>query len=331
MRAKGYSLNRRVPLSQDVAEQMLTNVFVSCEHELNSVPLRTLEEYSAYRKQKFVFQRLLIYLVLLVFVLLPVLFITGEITVRLIEGTHGNPAYIVEVKSPIPVSETTAVVGGRSVAVSRLDDGTFQISPSQNGAMTISVVLKNRQEIILTEDVTGVDDQPPYMVKSTYDSANFYVTVADAGSGVNFDGIKVTYTDDEPMEGWYVREDVSLIVVPYPSRNVTVVVPDNNANKLLLQLTPVTLASEDALPPEIRTVNFDSSYWYVYPEDSSSGINYAAVGVTDELGSNIAGWYVDEKGGFIAVPLSRTGTYLLSIPDNSGNVLSFRLLPLDAK
>ena len=62
----------RIPeLNQDLASQMLRNVFEACQAEPNSVPLEVLISYSNYRKERFAFQKYVLRAILVLFCLLP--------------------------------------------------------------------------------------------------------------------------------------------------------------------------------------------------------------------------------------------------------------------
>ena len=63
------------PLSKEVADQMLSNVFEACDFEPNRVPLEVLQSYSHYRRERHILQKCIIVLVvagLLTAVLFPV-------------------------------------------------------------------------------------------------------------------------------------------------------------------------------------------------------------------------------------------------------------------
>ena len=45
------------PLSNEGADQMLSNVFEACDFEPNRVPLEVLQSYSHYRRERHILQK----------------------------------------------------------------------------------------------------------------------------------------------------------------------------------------------------------------------------------------------------------------------------------
>ena len=78
--------NKPSVLPQDTAEQMLQNIFRACNRPANTVPLKTLSAYSNYRKERFAMQRTAIVVMLVMFTLLPFLFVTAQLHVTQAEG-----------------------------------------------------------------------------------------------------------------------------------------------------------------------------------------------------------------------------------------------------
>jgi len=229
-----FDFNQKA-LSPAAAHQILSNVFRACGTEPNSVPLSSIFEYSNYRKQRFALQRTAIYAVLAVFLLLPVLFITGTIIWTL---NQPGSTYTIAADSIIPADSVNATIDGHSVAATLQEDGTYLLTPTRNGTMTITITLKNRQEITAEVPVSSVDDAMPVLDGITYDTAFICLSVSDAGSGLNPDKISVTNTDGTPYEGWEFDAVNGVLRIPYPTDSIIVCVPDMNGNILRLQLNP---------------------------------------------------------------------------------------------
>jgi len=77
-------------LPQATAEHILSNVLAACGRTPNSVPLEALTSYSNYRKERYALQRSLILLVLVLFLLLPLLFIAASISVTQVNPDSGE-------------------------------------------------------------------------------------------------------------------------------------------------------------------------------------------------------------------------------------------------
>lgn len=231
---KKFSFNQKA-LSAAAAHQILSNVFHVCDIEPNSVPLSSIFEYSNYRKQRFVFHRTTIYTVLAVFLLLPVLFITGTIIWTL---NRPDSTYTVTTDSIIPADSVNATIDGHSVAATLQDDGTFLLSPSRNGLMTITLTLKNRQEITTEVNVSSIDDIMPVLDGISYSGEYICLKVYDADSGINGDRIRITLPDESEFTGWEYDAEEGTLKIPYPDDIITVYIPDMNGNTLRLQLCP---------------------------------------------------------------------------------------------
>ena len=164
-----------------LAQQMLENVFTSCQRAPNTVPLEVLTSYSNYRRERFALQRTLVILVLIVFLLLPLLFVAPQVTVSVRESDSGSPIYDVKVESgPIPVRRVVALLDGRNVPVYEVGDGQYVFQPSANGSLTLNVTLINRQITTVDLGVTAVDAEQPRLVSSAADEENLYLYIEDA-------------------------------------------------------------------------------------------------------------------------------------------------------
>ena len=134
------------PLSNEVADQMLSNVFEACDFEPNRVPLEVLQSYSHYRRERHILQKCIIVLVALLFLMLPVLFITANVEVGWVEGTPpGSPIVQILAKSIVPVESVTASLGEYTLDVYQVSDGVYQVHPKANGTLMVTVTLANKQ------------------------------------------------------------------------------------------------------------------------------------------------------------------------------------------
>ena len=89
------------PITQATASQMLANVFDACGAEPNTVPLEVLESYSNYRRERYALQRSVLAILLALFLLMPILFLTPEVVVV---ASAREPRAVPSLRSPIPAS-----------------------------------------------------------------------------------------------------------------------------------------------------------------------------------------------------------------------------------
>ena len=68
------------------ATKLLENVFEECDVEPNTVPMEALSAYSGYRKERFFLQRLILVIAIVLFLMLPFLFISPDYKVSEADG-----------------------------------------------------------------------------------------------------------------------------------------------------------------------------------------------------------------------------------------------------
>ena len=113
-------------LDDQIAKQMLENIFEACDMESNTIPLEVLTSYSNYRRERFALQRLVLIIIMVLFFLLPVLFIAPTLSIQeLPTAVSADPVYELRVTSAFPpVSRVTATIDGRNIPV--YETGTRQ-------------------------------------------------------------------------------------------------------------------------------------------------------------------------------------------------------------
>lgn len=225
--------------STQVANQMLDNVFSACGQEPNTVSLEVLVSYSNYRKERFIMQRGLIAAVLILFLLLPVLFITATmiITVRNPEQPY-NPEYSVNVDGNMPIASLNAVIDGRPVTVTETGRREYLLQPTRNGIMVVTVTLINKQMTTAQISVSAVDMAQPFLTGTEFDDDFFYLFVEDGESGIDYASVRGIYEDGEACRGIESDPETKCITIPYPERVLNLIIPDCGGNELKITLRP---------------------------------------------------------------------------------------------
>lgn len=230
--------NVRELLPVEIAGQLLTNVFDACGYEQNSVPLEALTSYSNYRKQRFMLQRIALLSVIVLFVLLPMLFISANIVITL-TSDEDNPVYNVSISSGllmnVPVDRIVAQIDGKNVPLYETSDNEYIIKPGRNGDLTVSVSLINQQTDSVSLAVDSVDKSAPYLVSSENRMEGIELKVDDADNLVNYDDITVTDSDENKIP-FSVNRETDTIIIPYPDEIYYVRVPDTRDNVLTIRL-----------------------------------------------------------------------------------------------
>lgn len=236
---KLFKKNAKGPeLSTEHAEQILFDVFDSCGFEKNSVPLEALLSYANYRKEKYTLQKTAIIVVLLLFMLLPLLFVTAEILIAVqFEKENSNPEYKVTVAPFIPVDSISVKMNGRTVPVYEVGSHEFLIRPSDSGEMSITVTLFNKQTSTDVVSVMDVDSTPPSLISVDTDGVTVCVKVADEESGLDMNSVSAVNEMGDSVS--FVIDDLNYsITLNYPSSVTTLSVPDNRGNVLTVRLNP---------------------------------------------------------------------------------------------
>ena len=226
------------PLSREVADQMLSNVFEACDFEPNRVPLEVLQSYSHYRRERHILQKCIIVLVVLLFLMLPILFITANVEVSWVEGTPpGSPVIQGLAKSIVPVESITASIGDYALDVYQVSDGIYQIHPNANGTLLVTVTLTNKQFTEHKVEVTGVDVEPPVLVSSQLVDGELEIFFSDDISAIDF--TTVYAVDPQAQVVYPLRHDPEAVSVTfaYPEDYLNIFVSDTCGNTLQLVLT----------------------------------------------------------------------------------------------
>lgn len=226
-------------LDIEVASQMLENIFAACEVEPNTIPLSVLASYSNYRRERFLLQKIVLVIIILLFCMVPLLFIGPKFTIQDTTSQTGITTYEVKVSSFLPVEHVIATVDGRNIPVYETADKTYSIQPSLNGKMNVRVTLKNRQTRLETVSVTSVDTEPPTVVSNRSDSQNLYIYLKDDSSGIDYKKITAKETDGDgtDIKPSSYNETEGYVVFPYPQASLNINIPDKAGNTLQLVLT----------------------------------------------------------------------------------------------
>lgn len=225
-------------LNLEQAGKILENVFEANHVEPNTIPLEVLTSYSNYRKERFSLQRLIIVIIMVLFLMMPFLFIPAEFTVQVnADAKDVNPTYTMKVTSPMAVKRINASIDGRNVPVYETDSHVYSIEPTVNGRMILTLTLLNNQTTTRYIDVKNIDLNAPTVVSSNVDNEQVYLYVSDEGSGVDYEHIEAVQTDGTVIKPSSFDKKSGCIVFSYPEDSLNIYIPDFAKNKLQLVLT----------------------------------------------------------------------------------------------
>lgn len=228
-------ITQQPQLDMTDANKILENVFRENHVEPNSVPLELLTAYSNYRKERFFLQRLLIVIIMILFCMLPFLFIPSSFSIT--ENTkseNNSPTYILNVTSKMPVKRVSAMINGRNLPVYETDTHVYSIEPTVNGKMTVTVTLINNQTSTRYIDVTTTDAEAPILLSSNIDNSLVYLYLSDSASGIDYDNIVAIDLNGKTISPISIDKASGCVAFPYPDSIQNVYVPDFSGNKLQL-------------------------------------------------------------------------------------------------
>ncbi len=233
-----FTKTNQPQLDIEEASRILENIFLASQVEPNSVPLDVLTAYSNYRRERFSLQRTLLVIIMVLFLLLPFLFIAPGFSIesKSPEGAL-NPSYEVALDTHMPVQRVTAVIDGHNVPVYETDTHIYSIEPTVNGDMTVSVTLINRQTITHSIEVNNVDTEAPLVVSNSADHEHIYLYLSDNGSGIDYEKIRAVGLSGRTYTPVSYDTDQECVAFEYPEESLNVYIPDKAENMLQLILT----------------------------------------------------------------------------------------------
>lgn len=220
------------------AEEILQQVFMNCYSDTNSIPVDQLKAYSNYRSEKMSVQKGVAIIGLILFILMPLLFVAPRFTVdNPVSGDRGLPVYTVRISNLLPIYSVTAQQDGYSLPVYQKDKKVFTVEPAFSGDLTITVSLFSHQWTSTVVPVGDTDTKPPVLEGSSMDGDDLYVYVSDADSGVDYRNAYVMDADGNKLYADYYDESQGLIEFDDLSGSgCQIIVPDMIGNELKITI-----------------------------------------------------------------------------------------------
>lgn len=230
--------NRSVRIGDISAPQILEQVFEYTGNKPNTIPLEALSAYSVYRKERFSLQRGILAGAMILFLLLPLLFVLPEYEVYGIEkGLRGLPVVTIDVKTVLPVNKVLVKMKNHSLPVYEANARQYTIEPIRNGTMKIEVELINRQKKSVEYEVTDVDREGPKLVDSRITEGQVVLMLQDAGIGIHYREIYALSESGQTIRPEATDPETGSVTFPYPQEAWDVFIPDYLGNTLHLSFT----------------------------------------------------------------------------------------------
>ena len=224
-------------LSDDAAEKMLANVFEACGLEPSNIPLEKLVSYCEYRREKYSFQKIVLAVILGIFLLLPLCFVSPKFsTVKISAEEDLVPTYEVTVSNRLPIDFVSAEIDGRSVAVYETGNGVFKVSATYNGPMQLKVQLANKQWETATVLISGVDIDSPEYLGSKREGDTLYIYVDDV-TGIDVENSYMVGSGESRILCLSYNEETCAMTFPFPESDANIYVADLKGNVLHMILS----------------------------------------------------------------------------------------------
>ena len=235
---KDKELPKFPELSNDAANKLLENIFDACQQEPNSIPLNKLALYSEYRRERYGLQKFIIIAVMIVFLALPLCFISPDVTIERLSGPDEKiPIYQIRVKSDLPISRVSASVDDHGFPVYESGDRLYTVQPTENGELKVKVTLANRQYSVVSLDVDDIDYTTPILVGNAHVDDMLVLDVEDGGAGIDWNGIYAETLSGKTMAPLSYDEEAGEVIFEFPEESVNIFIPDFKENVLQLVLS----------------------------------------------------------------------------------------------
>ena len=230
--------NKDPKLDALAATRLLENVFDECDVEPNTVPMEALSAYSGYRKERFFLQRLILAVAIILFLLLPFLFVSPDYSVKEVKdgGERNLPVYSLDIDSVLPVGYVTASLDGKAIPVYEADSHTYMVEPTRNGTLEIEVSLFNAQKVKKTIKISGIDEDAPSIKSSKAEDGRLKLYVEDGKGDIDYETVYATDKNGETIKPLSYNKGKGEIVLPYPDSDWDVYISDVTGNTLHLKI-----------------------------------------------------------------------------------------------
>lgn len=224
-------------LDEEEVSGLLREIFEESGARPNSVPLEALRAYTAYRRERFYILRGILAAILVLFFLMPFLFIEMKLTVSPEgPGFRKLPVYTLDVESPVPVRCIKADMKQRQLPIYEESARTYTVEPIRNGLLKIEVMGVNRQKASVSVEVTDVDSAGPKLLSGGEEDGLVYLYVRDDGIGVDYSGVYALTASGRMVFPRKTVPEENCVVFEYPSETLDVYIPDYIGNTLHLAL-----------------------------------------------------------------------------------------------
>ena len=221
-----------IHLDPAVADQMLSNIFDVCDYEGNTVPLTVLSSYKNYRKERNYLQRGIVTVILCLLLLMPILFVTPDVSVEHMGTYQDRPAIWVGYHSLLPVKDVCAFSGEHRIPVQETQKGSFLIFPDRNGELSVEITLINGQTGRASIAVTDADLTPPKLLRSELKQDKLTIYFYDDSGKLNYEACHGKTLQGKTIWPLSYDEENMSVTFRYSLETLNIFVEDLQGNVL---------------------------------------------------------------------------------------------------
>lgn len=233
-----FNNNKDMKLDPQVASQMLSSIFDACAIEQNSVPLEVLTSYSNYRKERFLAQKVILAVVMILFFLLPILFVTPKFSLTQVEGEIPGSPYVELVATHlVPMDKIEASIDGTKMPVYEIANGSYQVVPNKNGQLDVTITLINDQHTTKSIEITDVDTTSPILISSEQEDGFLTIYFEENSGMLDYENIFAQTADGTISKPISYDEKALSVTFRYPEEALNIFVSDRSENTLQIAVS----------------------------------------------------------------------------------------------
>ena len=228
-------------LDSALADKILANVLDSCGYQPNTVPLEQLSAAAAFNAKPALANKIAPLAIAATAVTTPLAIDAPEFTITQIAENTYMPVYEIDVDAVLPIESVRVTLNGKEVSSISPEAKTFNLTPDENGTMSITVTLVNGRSTTHTLELTEVDYIAPTAIVNTDVTDQLIICARDSLSGINYDAISgVDFDTGAAIAPLSCNPADGTIIFPYSKNTFKITIPDNAGNKYHLTVTTTT-------------------------------------------------------------------------------------------
>ena len=231
--SNNFNSNKDMKLDPQVASQMLSSIFDACDFEQNSVPLDVLTSYSNYRKERYLAQKFILTVVMILFFLLPILFVAPRFSLTHVEGEIPGSPYVELVTTHlVPTDKIEASIDGTKMPVYEMANGTYHVIPNKNGQLDVTITLVTEQYTTKSIQISDVDTTAPILLSSKQEGEMLTIYFEENSGMLDYENIYAQSIDGTISKPVSYDEKALSITFLYPKDALNIFVSDKSQNTL---------------------------------------------------------------------------------------------------